>query len=123
VNVIGHGIDLAAAAERSGLLLARCLVQAELDELAIQFDRVERLAGLFPAKGGVLRALATGFDTRVDLSVRARVWQILSQLMATVGAVIRLRKNDSYVAPWLLRVCIGAGGTPSNCFYNANAHP
>jgi hypothetical protein len=95
VNVIGHGIDLAAAAERSDLLLARCLVQAELDELAIQFDRVERLAGLLPAKGGVLRALATGFDPRVDLSVRARVPQILSQLMATVGAVIRLRKNDT----------------------------
>ena len=29
----------------------------------------------------------------------------------------------SYVAPWLFRVCIRAGGTPSNCSDDANAHP
>jgi endonuclease YncB( thermonuclease family) len=29
----------------------------------------------------------------------------------------------SYVEPWLFRVCIRAGGTPTNCSDDANAHP
>ncbi|WP_029582922.1 thermonuclease family protein [Bradyrhizobium sp. URHD0069] len=29
----------------------------------------------------------------------------------------------SYVEPWLYRVCIRAGGSPSNCSNDANAHP
>ena len=29
----------------------------------------------------------------------------------------------SYVEPWLFRGCIRAGGTPSNCSDDANAHP
>ena len=29
----------------------------------------------------------------------------------------------SYVAPWLFRVCIRAGGTPPKCSDDANAHP
>jgi endonuclease YncB( thermonuclease family) len=29
----------------------------------------------------------------------------------------------SYVEPWLYRVCIRAGGSPSNCSDDANAHP
>jgi endonuclease YncB( thermonuclease family) len=29
----------------------------------------------------------------------------------------------SYVEPWLFRACIRAGGTPTNCSDDANAHP
>jgi endonuclease YncB( thermonuclease family) len=29
----------------------------------------------------------------------------------------------SYVEPWLYRVCIRAGGSPSNCSDDANSHP
>jgi endonuclease YncB( thermonuclease family) len=29
----------------------------------------------------------------------------------------------SYVAPWLFRGCIRAGGAPTNCSDDANAHP
>ena len=29
----------------------------------------------------------------------------------------------SYVEPWLFRACIKAGGTPTNCSDDANAHP
>jgi endonuclease YncB( thermonuclease family) len=29
----------------------------------------------------------------------------------------------SYVEPWLFRVCIRAGGTPTSCSDDANAHP
>ena len=29
----------------------------------------------------------------------------------------------SYVEPWLFRACVRAGGTPTNCSDDANAHP
>jgi endonuclease YncB( thermonuclease family) len=31
--------------------------------------------------------------------------------------------EGSYVEPWLYRVCIRAGGNPTNCSDDANAHP
>jgi endonuclease YncB( thermonuclease family) len=31
--------------------------------------------------------------------------------------------KGSYVEPWLYRICTRAGGTPSNCSDDANAHP
>jgi len=31
--------------------------------------------------------------------------------------------SGSYVAPWLYRVCIRAGGRPADCSDDANAHP
>jgi endonuclease YncB( thermonuclease family) len=31
--------------------------------------------------------------------------------------------KGSYVEPWLYRVCIRAGGTPTNCSDDASAHP
>jgi hypothetical protein len=31
--------------------------------------------------------------------------------------------SGSYVAPWLYRVCIRAGGKPADCSDDANAHP
>jgi len=31
--------------------------------------------------------------------------------------------SGSYVAPWLYRVCIRAGGMPADCSDDANAHP
>jgi len=31
--------------------------------------------------------------------------------------------SGSYVAPWLYRACIRAGGQPAGCSDDANAHP
>jgi holo-[acyl-carrier protein] synthase len=68
VNVIGHGIDLVEVAElRRWIedprdpLIARCFIQAELDEIGDGADRIDRLAGRFAAKEAVLKALGTGF--------------------------------------------------------------
>jgi hypothetical protein len=33
------------------------------------------------------------------------------------------RRSGSYVAPWLYRTCIRAGGQPTGCSDDANAHP
>jgi holo-[acyl-carrier protein] synthase len=72
VNVIGHGIDLVEVGEMRRWiedprdpLIARCFVQAELDELGHGTDRVERLAGRFAAKEAVLKALGMGFGAGV----------------------------------------------------------
>lgn len=72
MNVIGHGIDLVEVAElRRWIedprdpLVARCFVQAELDEIGDGVDRTERLAGRFAAKEAVFKALGTGFGAGV----------------------------------------------------------
>src|SRR5690606_35135019 len=72
VNVIGHGIDLVDVAEMRRWiddprdpLIPRCFVQAELDEIGVGDDRIERLAGRFAAKEAVLKALGTGFGAGV----------------------------------------------------------
>src|SRR4051794_11372536 len=75
VNIIGHGIDLVVVDElRRWIddprdpLLPRCFVQEELDALAGDVDRIERLAGRFAAKEAVLKALGTGFGDGVAFS-------------------------------------------------------
>ena len=72
MSVIGHGIDLVDVAEMRRWiddprdpLIPRCFVQAELDEIGVGADRIERLAGRVAAKEAVLKALGTGFGAGV----------------------------------------------------------
>lgn len=75
MDIVGHGIDLVHLDEiRRWIedprdpLVARCFIQAELDEVGSGPDRIERLAGRFAAKEAVLKALGTGFGAGVAFS-------------------------------------------------------
>lgn len=75
MNVIGHGVDLVLVDELRRWVddprdpfLPRCFTQEELDALAGDADRIERLAGRFAAKEAVLKALGTGFGAGVAFS-------------------------------------------------------
>ena len=72
VYVVGHGVDLVDIAEIQRWVedprdpfIPRCFVQAELDEIGFEIDRIERIAGRFAAKEAVLKAIGTGYGAGV----------------------------------------------------------
>ena len=75
MNIVGHGIDLVDIAvmrrwidDPRDLIIPRCFIQEELDEVGSGRDRIQRLAGRFAAKEAVLKALGTGFGAGVAFS-------------------------------------------------------
>ena len=78
--LIRHGIDLVEIAELRRWVedgrdpfVSRCFTMAEIQEIGVGPDRIERIAGRFAAKEAVLKALGTGFGAGVaytDVVVR-----------------------------------------------------